>query len=318
MVVPTLRRQHTLRRVLDCLERQDVPPDAFEAVVAADAEEADRAGLARLTRGRPYQVRVTSGSVAGASAARNSGWREARAPLILFLDDDVLPEESLVKEHLAWHRRHPQAEVGVLGYVGWARELKVTPFMRWLDRGLQFGYGSIEGVEAGWTRFYTANVSLKRTMLERSGGFDEVSFPFGYEDIDLARRLEGLGFRLLYNKQAKAQHLHAATLDEWRRTVARIAPAERRFARRYPDVRPYYLKVLTRETDSLRALELGAALAGVIPPGVPWLGPRVWTRAAATYRRELAPPFLRAWASADLAEAGRAAPPSGSGRPEGG
>ena len=37
--------------------------------------------------------------------------------------------------------------------------------MEWLDDGVQFDYGRIEGTEAGWWHFYTANVSVKRVLL---------------------------------------------------------------------------------------------------------------------------------------------------------
>ena len=75
--------------------------------------------------------------------------------------------------------------------------------------------------------FYTANVSVKRSMLELVHGFDEERFPFGYEDTDIGYRMSRHGFRLLYNPAARAQHLHAPTLEEWSRRVVRIARAER-------------------------------------------------------------------------------------------
>src|SRR5581483_5039527 len=108
---------------------------------------------------------------------------------------------------------HPEPEYGMLGYVRWARELKVTPFMRWLEHGTQFDYHSIRG-EAGWGSFYTANVSLKRQMLERVDGFDEERFPFLYEDTDRGYRLYEHGFHLLLRRRAGAEHLHATTLED--------------------------------------------------------------------------------------------------------
>lgn len=302
VVIPTLRRQGVLRRALDRLEAQDTPPEAFEVVVVADAREEDFEAVAKAVAGRRYEARALQSDVAGASAARNRGWRAARAPLILFIDDDTLSLPSLVSEHLAWHRDNPQDEVGVLGHVDWAAELTVTPFMRWLDRGLQFGYGNIQGREAPLTNFYTANASVKRAMLERVGGFDEAEFPFRYEDTDMARRMAPFGFRLLYNPNAPGEHLHAVTLEAWHRTVAIVARAERRFMRRYPDATPFFFNLFTRPAEPLRWRALGARLAPIVPATVPWLGPRVWARARATYRQELAQPFLAAWARADLEE----------------
>lgn len=315
VVVPTLRRHQVLRRALDRLDAQDASPGTFEVVVVADAREENFQAVAEAVAGRRYEARALQSDVAGASAARNRGWRAARAPLILFIDDDTLSLRSLVSQHLAWHRDHPEGETGVLGRIDWAAELRVTPFMRWLDRGIQFGFRGITGPEAPLANFYTSNVSVKRSMLERVSGFDEAEFPFRYEDTDIARRMAPLGFRLLYNPDARGEHLHAVTLEAWHCTVAIVARAERRFMRRYPDAKPFFFNLFTRSPEPLRWRPLGARLAPFVPAGVPWLGPRVWARARATYRQELARPFLAAWAAADLAEL-TAGEPIGSWEPE--
>ena len=80
----------------------------------------------------------------------------------------------------------------MLGHVRWAREVRVTPFMHWLEHGVQFDYPAIDGIEAGWGRFYGANVSAKRELVERVGGFDEVRLPYGYEDLDFGYRARRL------------------------------------------------------------------------------------------------------------------------------
>jgi len=49
--------------------------------------------------------------------------------------------------------------------------------MRWLEQGIQFDYHRIEGIEAGWGRFFTANVSLKRALLDRAGGLRRKACP---------------------------------------------------------------------------------------------------------------------------------------------
>src|SRR2546423_5552186 len=96
IVVPTLRRAALLRRVLDHLERQATPAGSFEVLVVADANEQDVSLLDRAIADRPYSAKRLRAERPGASAARNVGWRVAAAPLILFVDDDILPEPSLV------------------------------------------------------------------------------------------------------------------------------------------------------------------------------------------------------------------------------
>src|SRR3712207_9116347 len=65
---------------------------------------------------------------------------------------------------------------------------------------------------SGWAHLYTTNVSLKRSLLEEAGGFDE-ELPFLYEDLDLGRRLHDLGLDLRYAPDAVAEHRHPATLE---------------------------------------------------------------------------------------------------------
>jgi GT2 family glycosyltransferase len=308
IVIPTLGRPALLRRVLDRLDQQTARE--FEVIVVADANEQHSGALDRAVAGRPYRARRLSGERPGASAARNMGWRAAVNPLVLFLDDDVLPAPALVAEHLAWHRRHPEEEVGVLGHVRWADELEVTPFMRWLEDGIQFDYPNIEGVEAGWGRFYTANASVKRALVERAGGFDEDEFPFGYEDLDLALRMREHGLRLLYNRAAVAEHLHPMDLEFWKRRVARIAVSEQRFVARHPDIPPYFYEMFSAAAAAPPARGRGDRLARFVPKGVPILGPLVWGSANGVYRQALAQPFLDAWRAADERTSGS----SGGGR----
>ncbi len=296
-VIPTLGRPALLRRVLDRLDRQTAPAEAFEVIIAADAAERGPAELDAAVAGRRYRARRLQAERPGASAARNAGWRAAETPLVLFLDDDVLPEPPLVAEHLRWHAGHPAEEVGVLGHVRWADELRVTPFMRWLEHGIQFDYPNIVGTEAGWGRFYTANASVKRAMVERAGGFEEEALPFGYEDLDLALRMEAHGFRLLYNRAAVAEHLHPMDLAFWRRRVARIAVAERAFVALHPDFEPYFFRLFSVAEAAPPAGRGVARLAGVVPRSVPVVGPRVWGSADLAYRQALAGPFLEAWRS---------------------
>jgi GT2 family glycosyltransferase len=184
----------------------------------------------------------------------------------------------------------------VLGHVRWARELKRTAFMVWLDRGIQFDYDSVAGTEAGPGHFYTSNISVKRTMLERVGGFDEDAFPFLYEDIDLGIRLAGHGFRLLYNRDARAEHLHDPRLEDWQRRMAATARAERTWVKRHPEQTPYFFDRFSEVADwgPVRG-RIGRRLLPWVPRWVPVVGETVWRNADVYFRQQLGEPFIRAW-----------------------
>jgi GT2 family glycosyltransferase len=298
IVIPTLRRHAILGRVLDRLEEQQRANTVFEVVVVADAAEPDPRAVEELAQGRPYPVRVLRGERPGASATRNRGWRALDTELVLFFGDDMLPSPRLVAEHLTWHERNPDPEVAVLGHVRWARELRVTAFMRWLEHGVQFDYPAIGGVEAGWGNLYAANASLKRSRLELVGGFDE-TFAFGYEELDLARRLRDAGLRLLYNREAVVEHLHETTIEAWRGRMRAVAPAERDYVEKHPGEEPYFLRMFERAAALAPARGRRAPLVRMVPKRTPVIGRWIWGSADVYYAQQLAPAFLEAWREAE-------------------
>jgi glycosyltransferase involved in cell wall biosynthesis len=285
VVIPTLGRSDKLPEVLARLRAQRDAPE-LEVIVVVDA-------AGDLPDEAPADTVIVA-KRPGASAARNEGIHAARGEVVLFLGDDILASPQLVSEHQVWHDRFPAEHVAVLGYV----ELtgRPTAFERWLEHGIQADYGQIEGDIAGWGQFFTTNVSVKKSFLERVGGFDE-DLPFLYEDTDLGRRLSDEGMELRFEPRAAAEHHHPATLEAWKGRMRAIGAAERRFTEKHPDVPPYFRDRLSRAAAGTPARGRGAKLAGVIGPRFPFLGPRVWASAEAFFAQQLWPAFEEGWDS---------------------
>ena len=309
VVISTLGSYALLERVLDGLGRQDVDPGRFEVLVVVDRADPDPSAVTRAIGHRPYGIRVLTGTIRGASANRNTGWHAARAPLVLFTDNDTVPVAGLVGEHLRWHRNAPAGEVVVIGPVRWARELGVTPFMRWLEHGIQFDFASIEGTEASWAHVYSANVSIKRSFLERVGGFDEERLPYGHEDLDWGYRAQDHGLRVLFNRKAIVDHWRSMDLEFWKVRAERVAVTERRFCRLHPQVRPTLHDRFSYAAALPPQRGRAARVARYVPARVPWLGPCIWNLADIYWSQQIAPPFLAAWdaAAADDARPGQSA-----------
>jgi len=285
-----------LRRVLDGYSRQTAAPERFEVLVVMDCADPNPAAVDDAIGTRAYSVRRLTGHVPGLSANRNTGWREAQAPVVLFTDNDTIPVPEFVDEHLAWHARSPEDEVAVVGHVRWAPELKLTPFMRWLDEGVQFDYGSISGTEAAWAHLYGANSSVKKRLLERVGGFDEERLPYLYEDLDWAYRASKHGLRVLYNRKALVDHVRPGmTLEFWKEKMQRIAAAERQFVAIHPELKPSLYERFKAVERPPQVRDRSVRAARFVPEWVPGLGPLVWARARLTFVQELAPHFLDGW-----------------------
>lgn len=272
VLVPTYRRPDMLERLLASLEDQTLDPERLEVVVVDDhSEDRTEQVLARAAE-RSGNVRpFTQDRNRGPAAARNRAVKEARAPLVLFCDDDIVVPTSLVEGHLRAHAEHADPQLGVLGRVDWHPDLRVTAFMRWVDRsGLQFAYDTwlrAGAVDPPYAAFYTANLSLPRKLVVDAGGFDE-RFPYpAYEDMELAWRLTERGFRLRYEPELLVYHIRAIDLPTFRRRMAMVAESAALLRRVRPEFRvdedaPLAGRVRRRDRLALRLLAPLARLLG--------------------------------------------------------
>jgi glycosyltransferase involved in cell wall biosynthesis len=215
VVVPTYNRWASLRRLLEGLAKQTFPHDQFEVVVVDDGS-AD-ATLERLRDVRvPYVLRGVYQPNQGPGAARNLGVAQARSDLIIFLDDDVLPDPDLIAQHVRLHRAEPDCVViGPMVAPGsWAR----PPWIRWEEEILDVQYRAMLNGEYECTprQFYTGNASLARARFLAAGGFDS-RFKRA-EDVELAYRMRDQGARFVFRAEPLVYHYAERSFDAWCRT----------------------------------------------------------------------------------------------------
>jgi len=218
VVIPTYGKAETLPLVIRALEGQALPRDAFEVVVIDDGSPDDTAGtLARLVALSPLRLRCFRQRNRGVSAARNRGVLEARGPIVLLIQDDIVAAPDLLSRHLAIHHHHPEATAAAAGRVAWPPDWSLDHFMRWLDRGgPQFRYHEVTGQRTlDYRHFYTCNVSLKRSALVEHP-FDE-EIVYGFEDIELAYRLQAEGFVFHFDEHALGYHHHRRSFEDFKR-----------------------------------------------------------------------------------------------------
>ena len=129
----------------------------------------------------------------------------------------------------------------MLGHVRWARELEVTPFMLWLDHGMQPRLPQPRRHARGGG---AAMAPTSRSEADdRAGGrVRRGATALPDDHLDFGYRAEKLGFRLLYNWRAVVEHLRGMDLDFWRTKMRRLAVAERAFVRTHPKVPPYFYR----------------------------------------------------------------------------
>jgi glycosyltransferase involved in cell wall biosynthesis len=173
----------------------------------------------------------------GQATARNTGVNLAQAPIVVFLDDDVVPEPDLLAVHLNWHKQ--LAPLAVLGDYQVAREqcdslYHLGVWAWWEDL---FYQRSLPEHQSSYRDFCTGNVSLRREDFERVGGFDTAFRGYGGEDYELGYRLLRAGVRFVVDRNARARHYHRTTVAGVLRATRQEAHGDFLLGRKHPELR---------------------------------------------------------------------------------
>ncbi len=184
VVVPTYKRPDLLQRCLSALLVQSLPHDNFEIIVCDDGPSQQARDVAMLANrrgnGRPSVRYLEVLATQGPAGARNLGWRNARAPIIAFTDDDTIPEPGWLQAGLEGMASGVQAAVGRI----------VMPLPA---RASDYERDAARLCEA---EFATANCFVRREALEAVQGFDERFTQAWREDSDLHFSLIEKGFNV--------------------------------------------------------------------------------------------------------------------------
>lgn len=197
VVIPTCGRVGLLARCLDALCRQSCPPDSFEVIVVDDRPAirtqaaVERCAARAAERGLVLRYLPNRGTH-GPAAARNLGWRNARAGLVAFTDDDTVPHADWLREGSAAFAAAPLLDAA------WGRVMMPVP-----ERPTDYERDAKRLETAG---FVTANCFCRRAALERIGGFDERFRVAWREDTDLQFSLRAAGMQLRYLPRAVVEH----------------------------------------------------------------------------------------------------------------
>jgi GT2 family glycosyltransferase len=222
VIVPTYNRGDVLSKTLRGYAEQVGDHQICEVLVVDDGSKDHTASVVReWTNNAALNIRYLKQENRGLASARNHAIREAKGDLLLFGDDDIVPGRNMVAKHIAWHRVHPEPNVGVLGLVNWAPEINATPFMVWAGLyGPQFNFGYFKpGMELDFRYAYFCNTSVKASLLAEHGVFSEGFRQYGWEDLELSYRLCSHGYRLLYNPEAIGYHYKFETFENTRRRI---------------------------------------------------------------------------------------------------
>lgn len=236
VVVPTYNRAPSLARLLDAIDPDEVAALGAEIVVVDDGSSD---GTADVVAASSLPVHLVRQANQGPAAARNAGWRAATAPIVVFVDDDCVPQPGWLTDHAAAFDDERIAGAGgtIEALVGGFVADFVTA-----DGSVDHGRAPGGDADADPTYLVTANASFRRTALVEAHGFAEhyraeregaTGRITAGEDVDLCWRLVDAGWRLVRADGATVAHDHRIAVPALVRTYLRQGRARRSLGRRH-------------------------------------------------------------------------------------
>ncbi|MDD5594674.1 MAG: glycosyltransferase [Candidatus Omnitrophica bacterium] len=235
VVIPTNNRANDLKRCLESLSRQTFVD--FETIVIDNGSTDETSSLLRK-----YSVRVIQDSTRNVTHLFNVGWKNSKAEIVVFLNDDAEAVPGWLEEICTTFK-----EVNDAGAVGGPTVLPVEsknnqemlrlhenakkqkllrPFGRiyediilegrYNEVGVlcQSGAYSVGGSLLESTKLggpfsvdllSITNAGIRRQVLEEINGLDE-NFKFTHGDGDLFIRIRNRGYKLIFNPRAMVWH----------------------------------------------------------------------------------------------------------------
>lgn len=214
IIICTRNRADLLRLCLEALISQEgAAPDAYEIIVV-DNGSSDRTRQVVEAAGRRFErIRYFYEERLGLSIARNAGVGRAAGEIVCFVDDDAVASPTFVREVLSSFDDPEVACVAGKIVASWpdgAAPAWFTP--RYENVVAQTSFGET----TRWMKRnefpFGANMSFRREIFRRLGGFDENLGKRGEnniwgEEIDLCHRMQENGLRFFYNPRSCVSHI---------------------------------------------------------------------------------------------------------------
>jgi GT2 family glycosyltransferase len=229
VVVPTRNRARLLELTLETLSAQEGA--SFEVVVVDHGSSDTTASVcARYARRLPLETVSLPFRGTSISEPKNAGLEAAAAPLTIFVDSGILCPRGFVAAHvaahadgaarLAWGRIHAFEEEDDAAEL-WG-ELRLDDVsVALVPPGLRDERPARleECAAVPWLLAWGCNMSAGTDLLRGLGGFDPVFVGWGWDDLELAFRLELAGASVDPAPGADAVHYpHPRTpvAERWR------------------------------------------------------------------------------------------------------
>ncbi|HRP26084.1 glycosyltransferase [Thauera sp.] len=234
IIVCTYQRANSLRETLASLKQLRIPPNWAVEVMVVDNNSSDHTrNVVEEQRADWPALRYEFEPAQGLSHARNHGIAAAQGEIILFTDDDVLPETDWLEQTIAGLDRYDSDACG--GYIAPIWE---APPPAWLTERF-YGFLAVRTdreddypIDSPSLAPFGANMAFRKAVFDKVGLFDTERGRKGKvlasgEDGEMFERILAAGMKAVFLGKSRVRHkveafrMTKAYIRRWRRQTSR-------------------------------------------------------------------------------------------------
>jgi len=213
-IICTYNRSEYLKKAIDSLLNQSLSKDKYEIIIVDNCCTDNTMELVLSYKKIYNNIKYIYESEAGVSVARNTGTKLSQAPLIAYLDDDAVAENSWLKT-ITELFQESNADVALIG--GPISIIWETEIPDWLDPSLHVYLGKLDYGETHQILFpektpvFEGNMAIRKNYFELVNGFDTALGPKGKlfltnEGVHLQQKIIEKKGKILFSANMKIQH----------------------------------------------------------------------------------------------------------------
>ncbi len=191
VIIPTHNRKQILNKSLKSLNKQSYPVQKYEIIVIDDGSTDNTGNMVKNLNLKP-QIKYKYYRQKGPATARNRGIKMSNGEIIIFIDDDIIVNSDFIKNHIQIQKSNEK----IIGHgpVIHTKNLKNPEQEEKKITDFSNAY------------FATGNASIKKKYLLKAGLFNENFDKYGWEDLEMGKRLKKLNLKKVDISEARGYH----------------------------------------------------------------------------------------------------------------
>ena len=234
VVIPTYQRAKLVQSCVYSVAKNHYNGQVEIIVVVDGSTDETVETLRALKLSKPLQIVEQKNK--GAASARNAGAQVATGKILLFVDDDMQADVSLLTEHAKFHCDGAQA---VLGHIPLHPDSPPTLVSKGVGEWANRRRDRLAKPKSHLTLYdlLSGQLSVRRDIFQDLGGFDTdftAGGGYGDEDLDFCCRLIDCGAKIAFNPAAISWQRYDVLPKVYFRQWHQAGMADVTFARKHP------------------------------------------------------------------------------------